>query len=203
MAGRSRGSRRRTAMQVRDGMSPTVLTVGPGHTLRDAARLMSERRWARRSSSIPRATGRGSSPSATSSPRSAPSRTRTRARRRPPDPRRRVRRAGLVLGGGRGGDGARRLSPSDRGRTGRDRGDPLGSRRRALLDRRRSDLSGARRSAGRPARRGRSGAPPWGAVASRFRACALRLGTPHSAADPVHLASFDGRSAGTTGPRPQ
>ena len=31
-------------MQVRDAMSTTVLTVGPGHTLRDAARLMSERR---------------------------------------------------------------------------------------------------------------------------------------------------------------
>jgi CBS domain-containing protein len=30
-------------MQVQEGMSPTVLTVGPGHTLRDAARLMSER----------------------------------------------------------------------------------------------------------------------------------------------------------------
>jgi CBS domain-containing protein len=31
-------------MQVRDGMSDVVLTVGPGHTLREAARLMSERR---------------------------------------------------------------------------------------------------------------------------------------------------------------
>src|SRR3954465_15819501 len=31
-------------MRVRDGMSETVLTVGPGHTLRDAARLMSQRR---------------------------------------------------------------------------------------------------------------------------------------------------------------
>ena len=31
-------------MQVRDGMSKVVLTVGPGHTLRDAARQMSERR---------------------------------------------------------------------------------------------------------------------------------------------------------------
>ncbi|MBI5103419.1 MAG: CBS domain-containing protein [Solirubrobacterales bacterium] len=31
-------------MQVRDGMSTVVLTVGPGHTLRAAARLMSERR---------------------------------------------------------------------------------------------------------------------------------------------------------------
>jgi len=30
-------------MQVRDGMSATVLTVGPGHTLREAARLMSQR----------------------------------------------------------------------------------------------------------------------------------------------------------------
>jgi CBS domain-containing protein len=30
-------------MQVQEGMSPRVLTVGPGHTLREAARLMSER----------------------------------------------------------------------------------------------------------------------------------------------------------------
>lgn len=30
-------------MQVREGMSPAVLSVGPGHTLRAAARLMSER----------------------------------------------------------------------------------------------------------------------------------------------------------------
>jgi CBS domain-containing protein len=30
-------------MQVRDGMSSMVLSVGPGHTLREAARLMSER----------------------------------------------------------------------------------------------------------------------------------------------------------------
>ena len=31
-------------MRVRDGMSETVLSIGPGHTLREAARLMSERR---------------------------------------------------------------------------------------------------------------------------------------------------------------
>jgi len=31
-------------MHVRDGMSPTVLTVGPGHTLRHVARLMTDRR---------------------------------------------------------------------------------------------------------------------------------------------------------------
>jgi len=30
-------------MQVHEGMSPTVLSVGPGHTLRAAASLMSER----------------------------------------------------------------------------------------------------------------------------------------------------------------
>jgi CBS domain-containing protein len=30
-------------MQVRDGMSSVVLTVGPGHTLNEAARLMAER----------------------------------------------------------------------------------------------------------------------------------------------------------------
>ena len=30
-------------MQVFEGMSPTILTIGPGHTLREAARLMSER----------------------------------------------------------------------------------------------------------------------------------------------------------------
>lgn len=31
-------------MQVRDGMSALVVTVGPGHTLRDAARLMASRK---------------------------------------------------------------------------------------------------------------------------------------------------------------
>lgn len=31
-------------MEVREGMSTTVLTVGPGHTLRAAARLMTERK---------------------------------------------------------------------------------------------------------------------------------------------------------------
>jgi CBS domain-containing protein len=31
-------------MRVRDGMSRVVLSVGPGHTLREAARLMTERR---------------------------------------------------------------------------------------------------------------------------------------------------------------
>jgi CBS domain-containing protein len=31
-------------MQVRDGMSTVVLTIGPGHTLRAAAKLMAERK---------------------------------------------------------------------------------------------------------------------------------------------------------------
>jgi CBS domain-containing protein len=32
------------AMKVRDGMTPVVLTIGPAHTLREAARMMSARR---------------------------------------------------------------------------------------------------------------------------------------------------------------
>jgi len=31
------------SMQVHEGMSQSILSIGPGHTLRDAARLMSER----------------------------------------------------------------------------------------------------------------------------------------------------------------
>lgn len=31
-------------MKVRDGMTPVVLTIGPAHTLREAARMMSARR---------------------------------------------------------------------------------------------------------------------------------------------------------------
>jgi CBS domain-containing protein len=31
-------------MEVREGMSPMVLTAGPGHTLREVARLMTERK---------------------------------------------------------------------------------------------------------------------------------------------------------------
>ena len=53
-------------MQVRDGMSTVVLTVGPGHTLREAAALMADRASAPPWSSIPRARGPASSPSATS-----------------------------------------------------------------------------------------------------------------------------------------
>jgi CBS domain-containing protein len=41
----TRGERREEGieMHVRDGMSTVVLTIGPGHTLRAAARLMSQR----------------------------------------------------------------------------------------------------------------------------------------------------------------
>ena len=35
--------RKSQGMEVRDGMSGVVLTVGPGHTLREAARMMTER----------------------------------------------------------------------------------------------------------------------------------------------------------------
>ncbi len=43
---------------VSDAMSNIVLTVGPDHTLRDAATKMAERGLARRSSSIPMGTAR-------------------------------------------------------------------------------------------------------------------------------------------------
>jgi CBS domain-containing protein len=46
-------------MQVRDGMTETVLTVGPGHTLRAVARLMSERRVGAAVVMDPDATGPG------------------------------------------------------------------------------------------------------------------------------------------------
>ena len=45
-------------MQVRDGMSEVVLTVGPTHTLREAAQMMAEkgpgRRWSSTTSRRPR-----------------------------------------------------------------------------------------------------------------------------------------------------
>ncbi len=46
-------------MQVREGMSTVVLTVGPGHSLRAAARLMSERRVGAAVVSDPDAAGPG------------------------------------------------------------------------------------------------------------------------------------------------
>jgi CBS domain-containing protein len=46
-------------MQVRDGMSRVMVTVGPGHTLRDAARLMHQRRVGSAMVSDPEAAGPG------------------------------------------------------------------------------------------------------------------------------------------------
>ena len=53
-------------MRVSDGMSETVLTVGPGHTLRDAPRQMAQRNVGAAVVHDPDAPGPGSSPSATS-----------------------------------------------------------------------------------------------------------------------------------------
>ncbi len=70
-------------MQVRDGMSSVVLTVGPGHTLRQAAAQMAERRVGAAVVIDPELPGRGSSPSATSCNRSPPAQDPDdRARRR-------------------------------------------------------------------------------------------------------------------------
>ena len=66
-------------MQVREGMSETVLTIGPSHTLRDAAEAMCRRNVGAAVVLDPDAPGPGSSPSATSSSRSAPARIPTRS----------------------------------------------------------------------------------------------------------------------------
>ena len=48
-------------MKVRDGMSHLVLTIGPAHTLRQAARMMSARRIGGRGGDRPGARGRSAS----------------------------------------------------------------------------------------------------------------------------------------------
>ena len=58
-------------MEVREGMSGVVLTVGPGHTLREAAKRMTERGVGAAVVIDEEHPGPGSSPSATSSARSA------------------------------------------------------------------------------------------------------------------------------------
>ncbi len=128
-------------MQVRDGMSPMVLTVGPGHTLRDAARSMSERHVGAAVVIDPDAGGPGilterdvlTSIGAGENPDVelvADHLTRDVVFAEPR----------LVFGGSSRCDGARRLSPPDRRRAWRDNGDPLRARRRALLDGRGSHL---------------------------------------------------------------
>ena len=102
-------------MQVRDGMSKVVLTVGPGHTLREAARLMAERRVGAAVVLDPESPGPGilTERDLLDSDRRGPG-SRQRARRRPPHLRHRLRRPRLVAGGGRGRDGPRRLPPPRR-----------------------------------------------------------------------------------------
>ena len=134
-------------MQVRDGMSTMVLTVGPGHTLRQAARADGRARRRRRR----RPRSRGAGPGHHHRARH-PALDRRAARTPTPStspttsPRELVFAApGLVARAGRGGDGARRLPPPHRHRRGRGDRDPLGARRRALLDRRRRELRRRRR----------------------------------------------------------
>ena len=73
-------------MQVRDGMSTMVLTVGPEHTLREAARLMAERASAPPSSIDPDGPGSAilTERDLLRVDRHGPG-PRHRARRRPPD----------------------------------------------------------------------------------------------------------------------
>ena len=148
-------------MQVREGMTEMVLTVGPGHTLRGVAQLMSQRQVGAAVVMDPDGHGPGIiTERDILVSRRLRAGSRPRVRRRPSDARCRVRRARLVAGGGRRGDGARRLPSSDRPRTGGDGRHPVGARRRALLDRRWGDLPGARQG-GRGVK-GRWHACPWG-----------------------------------------
>ena len=174
-----------------------VLTVGPGHTLREAARLMAERARRRRRRAGPRRRrAPGSSPSATCSTsigaRPGP---RRRARRRPPDLRRRLRGARLVARGGGRGDGPRRLPPPDRDRGRRDRRHPVRARRRALLDRGRR-LATCRSRAQAPVRADAATAQgglarPGGAAARSRRAPVVRRTPRGSGARCSRRASRD------------
>ena len=91
-------------MQVRDGMSEVVLTVGPGHTLREAAKAMAGRRVGAAVVMDPDGPGPGIITERdilrVRRPRTGP---RHRARRRPPHLGHRLRGARLVARGGGGG----------------------------------------------------------------------------------------------------
>ena len=64
-------------MQVREGMSIEVLTIGPDHTLREASRAMAGRRVGAAVITTPTAKESPSTPSVTCWPGSAWARTRT------------------------------------------------------------------------------------------------------------------------------
>ena len=125
-------------MQVRDGMSRVVLTVGPGHTLREAARLMAERKVGAAVVIDPERPGPGI----------ITERDLLESLGRGEDPD--TERVGdhltsdivyaapdWSLEEAAGGDGPRRLPPPGRHRGRRGRRRAVDARHRALLDRRR------------------------------------------------------------------
>ena len=71
---------REASMQVREGMSQMVLTVGPGHTLRAVARLMSQRQVGAAVVMDPDGNGPGIITERDILSRSAPARTPTASR---------------------------------------------------------------------------------------------------------------------------
>ncbi len=124
------------AMQVRDGMSEVVLTVGPGHTLREAAALMADRRVGAAVVLDPDAPGPGV----------ITERDLLRSVGAGQDPDTELvsehltsqltfAGAGLVAGARGGRDDPRELSAPGGGRRWRSRRDALDARHRPLLDR--------------------------------------------------------------------
>lgn len=187
-------------MLVRDAMSTVVLTIGPAHTLRQAACLMSSRRVGAavvhdEDSSGPRHPHRTRHPQL-ARPRPEPGR---RDRGHPHHDRRRLRRPRLDAGGRRGRDGPRRLPPPDRARRHRTRRHRLGPRHHPLLGTGTTARTGL--SHARAYRRARVAQAPRAAAArtptGRIPRTPRRSGPPSTTSDPVLVVSRAG-----PGPRP-
>ena len=143
-------------MQVREGMSEVVLTIGPGHTLREAAAAMCRRSVgaaivARPGSARPGRDHRAGHPASSIGEGEDPDKElvadhlTAKLTFASPDWSLEQAAAAMVRG---------RLSPSGGGRRRRARRDPLDARHRALLDGGRRDLRGpgGRRGLGRQQR---------------------------------------------------
>ena len=134
-------------MRVSEGMTATVLSVGPHHTLRDAARLMAEKHVGAAVVTDPEQPGPGIITERDILVLARQGRGPGRgAGRRPPLGHPHARLARLVARARRRGDGRARLPPPRRGERRRHGRRPLDARHRPLLDRRRGDVGHAARA---------------------------------------------------------